>query len=296
MRVRALVFDAFRELLYRKTLLFYFGIVTLTHLVLLLALQTDAANGLITSVRVFGMEGHAQRGGFQMDNQGAPGTLLLDPAAFVQGIEATVAWILYPMGIMLSVFATASLVPRMLERGSIDLLLSKPVSRPTLFASRWLGALAIAAANLVYLVGGVGIILGLKVGIWNWGFLLSGLMMAAYFGALLGYLALIGILTRSTTVGIMMTAAIYFASLIVRFPHANRDWPMMITSRVARFGAQAVVEVLYHVLPRTYDFGRIVVDLIMQRPIESWAPIGGTLASGAAALAVAVFVFRRTDF
>jgi ABC-type transport system involved in multi-copper enzyme maturation permease subunit len=296
MRIRALVLDACRELVYRKTLLFYFGIVTLTHLLLLLALETDAANGLITSVRIFGMEGHAQRGGFQMDNQSAPGALLLDPATLVRGIEVTVAWILYPMGIMLSVFATASLVPRMLERGSIDLLLSKPVSRPALFAARWLGAFAVAAANLVYLVGGVGIILGIKVGIWNWGFLLSGLMMAAYFGALLGYLALIGILLRSTTVGIMMTAAIYFASLIVHFPHANRDWPMLITGRIARFGVQAVVEVLYHALPRTYDFGRIVTGLILERPVESWAPVGGTLLSGAAALLVAVLVFRRTDF
>jgi ABC-type transport system involved in multi-copper enzyme maturation permease subunit len=296
MRIRALVLDTCRELLYRKTLLFYFGIVTLTHLVLLLALETDAANGLITSVRVFGMEGHAGRGGFQLDNRAAPGGLMIDAATLVRGIELAVAWILYPMGILLSVFATASLVPRMLERGSIDLLLSKPVSRPALFAARWLGGFAVAAANLVYLVGGVGVILGFKVGIWNWGFLLSGLTMAVYFGALLGYLALIGILLRSTTIGVMMTAAIYFVSLIVRFPHANADWPMLITSRIGRFMAQTVVEVLYHVLPRTYEFGQIVTGLIMERPVASWAPVGATLLSGGAALGAAILLFRRTDF
>jgi len=296
MRIRALLLDTCRELLYRKTLLFYFGIVTLTHLLLLLALQTDAANGLITSVRVFGMEGRAGGGGFQLDNRAAPGGMMLDAATLVRGVEVAVAWILYPMGIMLSVFATASLVPRMLEKGSIDLLLSKPVSRPALFAARWLGGFTVAGANLVYLVGGVGTIMGFKVGIWNWGFLLSGLMMAAYFGALLGYLVLIGMLLRSTTIGVMLTGVIYFASLLVFFPHANADWPMLITSRFARFGAQTVVEVLYHALPRTYEFGQIATSLIMERPIESWAPVGGTLLSGSAALLAAVLLFRRTDF
>ena len=48
-KVAAIVLDTGRELAYRKTLLFYFGIVTLTHLLLLLALQTDVANGVITS-------------------------------------------------------------------------------------------------------------------------------------------------------------------------------------------------------------------------------------------------------
>jgi ABC-2 type transport system permease protein len=296
MRIRALVLDTGRELLYRKTLLFYFGIVTLTHLVLLLALQTDGANGLITSVSLFGLEGRAGGGGFQMDNRGLPGGLAIDAATLVSYIEVSIAWILYPMGIMLSVFATASLVPRMLEKGSIDLLLSKPVSRPAILGARWLGGTAIAALNLVYLVGGVGLILGLKIGHWNWGFVLSGLVMAIYFGALMAFLVLIGVLMRSTTLGVMITAAIYFISLIVRFPHANENWPMLISNRAARFGAQALVETIYHVLPRTYDFGKIATSLIMAREVETWTPVAGTMLSGALALAVAVFLFRRTDF
>ena len=93
-----------------------------------------------------------------------------------------------------------------------------------------------------------------------------------------------------------MTAAIYFVSLLVCFPHSNRDWPMLITSRIGRFGAQSVVEVLYHVLPRTYEFGQIVTNLILERPIDSWVPVGTTLLSGGGALLVAILLFRRTDF
>ena len=295
MRFRALVFDACRELFYRRTLLFYFGIVTVTHLLLLLAMQTDVADGVITSIKVFGMQASGGGGNFRLDNSN-PGVMAIDAATVARGIESTVAWMLYPMGVILGLFATASLVPRMLEKGSIDLLLSKPVSRPEILVGRFLGAYLVAAANMVYLVGGVGLILGFKLGVWHWGFLLSGLMMAAYFGALLGFLVLWGVLTRSTTIGIMMTVGVYFVSLAVRAPHAYPDWANAITSQVGRFIGKSIVEVLYHALPRTWDFGMVVTNLLLHRPVESYMPLVGTMASGLGALAIAVYKFHKTDF
>src|SRR5262245_7735657 len=132
-KVAAIVADTARELVYRKTLLFYFGIVTLTHLFLLLALQTDVANGAITSIRVFGAEGRATGHGFALGGAaGAGAPTGLSAIDLVQWIQAGISFVLYPMGILLGVFATGSLVPHMLEKGTIDLLLSKPVSRPTL--------------------------------------------------------------------------------------------------------------------------------------------------------------------
>ncbi|HZN03921.1 MAG TPA: ABC transporter permease [Candidatus Polarisedimenticolia bacterium] len=290
-KVAAIVLDTGRELAYRKTLLFYFGIVTLTHLFLLLALQTDVANGVITSIRLFGLEGSVHGfGGRAAEGMG------LEANQLVRGIQIAVTWTLYPIGVMLAVFATASLVPHMLEKGTIDLLLSKPVSRPVLFVSRYLGALLVAGANLFYFVGGVGVILAIKTGVWNGGFFLSGLLMTVYFGALLAFLVLIGVLLRSTTIGIMSAAAVYFVSLIVAFPHANADWPALLTSKPARWGTQAVVEVLYHALPRTLELGNMVTALVMQRPVASWMPVAWTIVSGAGALLLAIAWFRRCDF
>jgi ABC-type transport system involved in multi-copper enzyme maturation permease subunit len=294
-RFRALVYDTCRELFYRRTLMFYFGIVTVTHLLLLLAMQTDAADGVITSIKVFGMQASGGGGEFRL-NGGDSGVMAIDAATVARGIESAVAWMLYPMGVILGLFATASLVPRLLEKGSIDLLLSKPVSRPAILVSRWLGGFLVAAANMVYLVAGVGLILGFKLGVWHWGFLFSGLMMAAYFGALLGFLVLWGVLMRSTTIGIMMTVGVYFVSLAVRAPHAYPDWANAITSRVGRLVGQTIVEVLYHLLPRTWDFGMVVTNLLLHRPVESYMPLVGTMGSGLGALAIAVFLFRRTDF
>jgi general stress protein CsbA len=162
--------------------------------------------------------------------------------------------------------------------------------------SRYAGGLLTASLNLIYLTCGLAIILGLKTGVWNGGFVLSGLLMSLFFACLLAFMVLVGVLSRSTTVSIMVTAVLFFASLIVRLPHANRDWPLLITSRVARFVALGMVETLYHALPRSFDFVRSTVALIRHEGGVAWGSVLGSAASAVVALAAAVVYFSRKDY
>ena len=297
MSFAAILLDTGRELLYRRTILVYFGIVTLVLLFVLLALRTDVANGIIASLSVAGLEASASGNGFRLgDGAEGPGMGGLTADTFVRSVELVVAFLLFPVAILMSVFATASLVPRMLEKGAIDLLLSKPVTRTGLFLSRYAGGLLTASLNLLYLTVGLAAILALKTGVWNGGFVLSGLLLSGFFACLLAFLMLAGVLLRSTTVSIMITAALFFASLVVRPPHANRDWPLLITSRPARFLAQALVETLYHALPRSYDFVEATVLLIRHEGGVAWGPVFGSAVSGALALAAAIVYFSRKDY
>lgn len=297
MRFAAILLDTGRELLYRRTIIVYFGIVTLVLLFFALALRTDVADGVIASLSVAGMEGSASGHGFQLgEDAGAAGMGGLTAETFVRYVQLGVAFFLFPLAILMSVFATASLVPRMLEKGAIDLLLSKPVTRPALLLSRYAGGLLTASLNLLYLTFGLAAILALKTGVWNGGFVLSGLLMSLFFACLLAFMVLIGVLLRSTTVSIMITAALFFVSLLVRLPHANRDWPMMITSRLARLLAQGTVETLYHALPQSYDFVQSTVALIRHEGGVAWGAVLGSAASGAVALAAAVVYFSRKDY
>ena len=296
MKVVAILIDTCRELIYRKTLIVYVGLVTLTHLLFVLALQTDVADGVIAGLTVFGMEGQGSGNSFSLGTGRSGAALDMSAADFVRYVQLVVAFMFYALGILLSVLATASLVPHMLQKGAIDLLLSKPMSRPGLFLSKYLGALAVASANLLYLVGGLAIILAWKTGVWNGGLVLSGLAMCLYFASLLGFLVLIGTVTRSTTVSIMIAALLFFVGFIIRFPHQNADWPLLITGRVWRALAVGLVEGLYHILPRTFDMGRVASLLILQEGEVSWGPILNTALVGAGALAAATFYFRRTDF
>jgi ABC-type transport system involved in multi-copper enzyme maturation permease subunit len=230
-----------------------------------------------------------------MDNRPG-GPMALDAEQLVTVMQRVIALFLYPSGIFLSLFATASLVPHMLEKGTIDLLLSKPISRPALLGARFLGGVVIAGANLVYFVGGVGTILGFKTGVWNWGFYLSGLLMTVYFAALLAFMVLFGIVFRSTTISMMIAALMFIVAGVVRLAHTYADWPVLITSPVARFLTKSIVETLYYVLPRSYGIGQMSTSLILHRPIDSWAPAFATVGSGALALGLAMLLFRRIDF
>ena len=297
MRVLAILIDTGRELIYRKTILVYFGVVTLVLLSFALLLRTDVVDGAIASMSVAGLEASSSRGAFRLGEGGAEtGLAGLSAQDFVRYVQLGAAFTLYPLAILMSIFATASLVPRMLEKGAIDLLLSKPIGRPALFASRYLGALLVATANLLYLTCGLGAILALKTGVWNGGFVLSGLVMSLYFACLLAFVVLAGVLLRSTTVSVMLTAVVFFTSLIVRLPHGNPDWPLLISGRIARFVMVGIVETLFHALPRTYDFVQAAVALIRHEGGLQWGAVFGSALSGAGALGLAIIYFSRRDY
>ncbi len=83
-------------------------------------------------------------------------------------------FVLYLVGTFLALFATAHLVPRLQEKGTIDLYLSRPVGRVPLLLSRYAGGLLLAAANLVYLIGSMWLIVVWKTHVLHPRFLLSG--------------------------------------------------------------------------------------------------------------------------
>jgi ABC-type transport system involved in multi-copper enzyme maturation permease subunit len=66
-----------------------------------------------------------------------------------------VNWLCGNIGMVFCVAATAFFVPRMLERGSADMLLSKPISRATLLLARYLSGILFVAILTSCLVLGM---------------------------------------------------------------------------------------------------------------------------------------------
>ncbi|QDV64900.1 ABC transporter permease [Crateriforma conspicua] len=69
--------------------------------------------------------------------------------------------------VFLGILVTASLIPDLLQPGSLHLLLSKPISRPMLFLTKFLGGCAFVFLCVVQLVIGLWLIAGLRLDIWN---------------------------------------------------------------------------------------------------------------------------------
>ena len=162
MRVLAAnVEEVFREAAARFTLVAYAALSTLFIALFAAAVNLDVVDGALAGAKLFGKE-------IQM------GPRSVDLDRLVLGFEAGFSGFLYVVATFLAVFATAHLVPRLQEKGTIDLYLSRPVGRVGLLLSRYAGGLLLAGLNVAYLVGAMGLLIWWKTGVVHPRFFLGG--------------------------------------------------------------------------------------------------------------------------
>lgn len=76
-------------------------------------------------------------------------------------------WLLGFVLIFLGILVTSSIIPDMLQPGSLHLLLSKPISRSVLLLAKFFGGCAFVLLCVTQLVIGLYLIAGLRLDIWN---------------------------------------------------------------------------------------------------------------------------------
>src|SRR6202158_140760 len=179
--------EVFREAAARWTLIAYFALSSLFVLVFALAVNLDVVNGALAGAKLFGQS--VEMAGNEISIE-----------KFVLGFESGFSGFLFLIGTFLALFATAHLVPRLQEKGTIDLYLSRPVGRVPLLLSRYTAGLLLAAANLLYLLGSLWAIIYWKTKVAHPRFLLAGLSILFTIAALLAFAFLAGVVTSSTGV------------------------------------------------------------------------------------------------
>jgi len=279
----ASVEEVFREASARWTLLAYFALSSLFILVFALAVNLDIVDGALAGAKLFGQAVEI-------------GERSVDIDKLVLGFESGFSGFLYLVGTFLALFATAHLVPRLQEKGTIDLYLSRPVGRTKLLLSRYCGGLLLAAANLLYLFGAIWLIVVWKTGIAHPRFFLGGVVILFGIAAMLAFAFLIGVVTSSTAVSLMVTYAIFlFAALL-----SARE---KIAAAVSSEWSAGLIRALYWIFPKTAELGRATVALVsggetFQRfgSIDKLAVFGSTGLFGLVALGLAAWRFSRKDF
>ncbi|MGD9720481.1 MAG: ABC transporter permease subunit [Pirellulales bacterium] len=113
-------------------------------------------------------------------------------------------------GVFVAVMVTASMIPQAFEAGSIDLLLSKPISRGGLFLAKFVGGCAFIAINAAYFIGGLWLILGLRLGLWNERLLLAIPLYLFLFAIYYGVSSLAGVVWRNAIVSVVMAVLFWF--------------------------------------------------------------------------------------
>ncbi|MGH9695834.1 MAG: hypothetical protein ACRD5Z_16905, partial [Bryobacteraceae bacterium] len=199
------------------------------------------------------------------------------------------ALFLYVWGTFLAVFASAGLMPSVLEPGRIGLLLSKPITRPALLMGRFLGNLLIITANVCYLILSIWIIIGIKTGMWDPAFLLSIPFTVFVFAVLLCVVVFIGVVFESAPVAVMVAAALMLVSGILA---QKGNVVRLLSSEWSR----DLWMWLYWASPKVWDLGRAMMDLIRDRPAEWFAPAWTSAVFGIVVLAAATRIFKKRDY
>ncbi len=184
------------------------------------------------------------------------------PLGFVLFISVqTVLWIGSWVTLLVSVIITAFFIPNMLRKGTVDLLLVKPVHRWTLLLYKYVGGLTFILINTAVAILGIWLALGLRSGIWANSFLLMIFVYTAFFAILYAVSTLFAVLTRSSIVAILVTIGFWFVLFIVGLLHSV--YLQQKEQEVARRVPEAdratnnafwtVVRGVHYVTPRTKD-------------------------------------------
>ena len=263
----------FRESFAKKTFLAFMAISTLIGLLFIFALNLDIVNGAQSAVSLFGID--------------APE--LVEVQDIIEGVEGAVSVLLFTAGIFMSLFATSSLIPALLQPGFVDLFISKPLGRLEILAGRFVGAIAIVAFNIFYLIIITWLIMSIKTGLWNLGFLLAGVMIVITFTILYSLMTFLSLLSRSGPFSLMITYLILFFSPIL----LQRDnIYALLSSKYYGY----LVDGLYYFLPKTAELGKITQQLARNIAVTSWMPLWTSLLFGIFIFAVSGYVFHKKDF
>ncbi len=270
MKILVIIKDTFRELLVRKTLIGFLIFNVLALVGIAIFVNNDTITGIIT----------AQKKTMTPELY----------ATIAAGFETEVMAFFYVILIFISIFSTASVIPSILEKGTIDLYLSKPVARWELLLGKILGSILVVAANIGVFMAGAWIILSMRLGIWNTGFIAAAPVLLFAFVVLYSIVAMFNMLTRSSAVGIIVT---YVHFIVVSSFLANRDKIFMFVESKFWHG---VIDWAYYLLPQTSEQSHIASLLVTHGDIASWFPIWASSIFAFVMFGFAGWLFQTRDF
>ena len=194
--------------------------------------------------------------------------------------------------LLLAIFSSASFVPNMMEKGNIDLLLSKPISRDQLLLGKFSGGILVVFLNILFLVIGTWIIVSLKFSYWNFSFLYVTITITFTFAVLYSIIVLMGVATRGSILGMMIA---YFVFILLS--------PLLYAYFAEFRGAvendilKTFLDGLYYIVPKTSELtGIITLNLASGRGVTEYQPIITSVIFIILTVGFSIYLFRKKDF
>lgn len=121
---------------------------------------------------------------------------------FVQfGINVWLTW----GAAILALTSTSGLIPELIRSGAIEMVLSRPISRPKLFLLKYLAGLLFVVLQVLVFTTASFIVIGIRGQSWEWGLFLAVPIVVLFFSYLFSIQVLLGMVTRSSTASLLLT-------------------------------------------------------------------------------------------
>ena len=213
-------------------------------------------------------------------------TLSLDQ--FVLGINQLVFGAAYFFGTLLGLFATVPLISGFLEKGRIDLLLSKPVHRASLYVGHLAGVWLTVLTLTTYLIGAIWIVISVKTGLWIPKFLIAIPVITVMFAVLYSAVVAFGIWTRSPGLALVVAYGLAFFSFFLALK--EQILPVLGSASAAVFST------FYHVFPNYIEVVKLMAQLGSGGHVESWYPLYSSVLFGITLYGFGLVLFTKKDF
>ena len=270
--IRIMTLSTLREAMSKKVFLFFMGISAVVLIIQMIIFSLISADKLIKAVNPMGLK--------------------ISMLQVVSSFELMIVSPIAALGLLLAIFSSSSFIPTMLEKGNIDLLLSKPVSRTELILGKYIGGLLVVFINVFFLVFGVWLIISVKFGFWDPVFLSVSLVITFTFAVLYSMIVLFGIITQGSVFGMMMA---YFTFLILS--------PLLFAAKEKFLAAidsvflKYLIKVCYYIVPKTSELmGSVLNSITAGKAIETFQPVITSLVFLILMLLLSIVIFRKKDF
>lgn len=276
LKFKAIIEETFREAKARKTLVGFFILSCVLIVLAFVIFQNDTVKTAMDETA----HGRAEDAAAAILN-----TTVLDV------MWTVIAWILYVFAMCLGIFASASFITSLMEKGAVDLLLSKPVPRWLYILGRYSGAFIIMFLEVAFFVIGMWVVVSLSVGRWNLGFAMSIIHIMLGFAGLYSVVVLVSVLSRSNLLAIIAGFGTFFIAFLLSLGRLAGE--IVDTGTKGPMGY--IADVLYYVFPQTIDMGTNMAYGIIGKDVK-WTPIFLNLGLTVAYLTLSVRAFKKKEF
>lgn len=274
----AIIEETFREAKARKTLVGFFILSSVLILITFLVFQNPSVKSAMS------VSAPAK-----MRDADVAASILNTTVLDVVWSAISVNFFIFTM--CMGVFATAGFISSIMEKGTIDLLLSKPVPRWQYIIGRYIGSLLIILLEVTWFVLGMWVVISLSVGTWNMGFPLSIIHILVAFAGLYSVVVFVSVLSRSSLLAIIVSIGISFISMLA----ALGKWAATIIDSGPKTVWGYIGEVFYYSFPQVTDMGINMSNTIIGKPLH-WTPVFLLLGLTTLYMTLSIYFFNKKEF